>query len=89
VSLAVTSSCVNACGATIGWTTNEPSDTQVQYGLTTSYGSTALNPALQTSHSQVISGLAPNTWYHFRVKSRDAAGNLGVSGDYRFKTRNH
>ena len=85
VSLSVTSS-----GATIGWTTNEPSDTQMEYGLTGSYGSLApLNTALVTSHSQVINGLAPNTWYHFRMRSRDAAGNLGVSGDYKFKTRAH
>jgi hypothetical protein len=85
VSLSVTSS-----GAAIGWTTNEPSDTQVEYGLTGSYGSRApLNTALVTSHSQVINGLAPNTWYHFRMRSRDAAGNLGVSGDYKFKTRAH
>jgi Big-like domain-containing protein/glucodextranase-like protein len=84
-SLSVTSS-----GATIGWTTNKPSDTQVEYGLTGSYGSLApLNPALATSHSQVINGLAPNTWYHLRMRSRDAAGNLGVSGDYKFKTRAH
>ena len=84
VSLSVTSS-----GATIGWTTNEPSDTQVEYGLTTSYGSLApLNTALVISHSQVINGLAPNTWYRFRMRSRDAADNLGVSGDYKFKTRN-
>jgi hypothetical protein len=82
VSLSVTSS-----GATIGWMTNEPSDAQVEYGLTGSYGSPApLNTALVTSHSQAINGLAPTTWYHFRMRSRDAAG-LGVSGDYKFKTR--
>jgi hypothetical protein len=85
VSLSVTSS-----GATIGWMTNEPSDAQVEYGLTGSYGGLApLNTALVTSHSQAINGLAPNTWYHFRMRSRDAAGNLGVSGDYKFKTRPH
>src|SRR5213593_4369745 len=83
VSLAVTSS-----GATIGWTTSEPSDTQVAYGLTRSYGSlTSLSSTLQTSHSQAITGLTPNTWYHFRIRSRDAAGNLTSSGDFRFKTR--
>jgi hypothetical protein len=84
VSMSVTSS-----GATIGWTTNKPSDTQVEYGLTRSYGTlTPLNATLGTSHSQVIDRLAPNTWYHFRMRSTDAAGNLGLSGDYRFKTRN-
>jgi hypothetical protein len=79
---------VTLSGATIGWTTNKPSDTQVEYGLTASYGSlTPLNTALVTSHSQLINGLAPNTWYQFRIRSRDAAGNLGVSGNYKFKTR--
>ena len=79
---------VNSSAATIGWTTNEPSDTQVEYGFTKSYGTLApLDATLQASHSQVLNGLAPNTWYHFRVRSRDAAGNLGLSGDYRFKTR--
>jgi hypothetical protein len=75
--------------AVITWTTNEPSDTQVEYGLTRSYGSRVpLNTSLQTTHTQTISGLRPNTVYYFRVLSRDAAGNLGVSKDYRLKTRN-
>jgi len=78
---------VTASGAVIGWTTNEPGDTQVEYGLTKSYGAQApLNAALQTSHTQTIGGLKPGTWYHFRVRSRDAAGNLSVSKDFRFKT---
>jgi hypothetical protein len=79
---------VRASDATIGWQTNEPSDTQVEYGPTSSYGNLApLNTTRVTSHGQTINGLAPNTWYHFRIRSRDAAGNLGVSGDYKFKTR--
>ena len=81
---------VQSSAATIGWTTNTPTDTQAEYGLTTSYGSlTPLNSSLVTSHSQVISGLAPNTWYNFRMRSRDGAGNLAVSGNYKFKTRPH
>jgi hypothetical protein len=85
MSLSVTSS-----GATIGWTTNTPSDTQIEYGLTASYGNLApLSATLVTGHSQAINGLAANTWYHFRMRSRDAAGNLAVSGDVRFKTRPH
>jgi len=79
VSLSVTKS-----GATVGWTTNKPSDSQLVYGLTTSYGnSTTPDPTLVTSHSQTISGLTPNTWYHFQMKSNNA-----VSADFKFKTRN-
>ncbi len=82
-SLSVTSS-----SATIGWTTNEPSDTQVEIGLPGSnLAPLTLDPALVTSHSQVIKGLAPNTWYQLRMKSRDAASNLAVSANYKFKTR--
>ncbi len=83
-----TSLSVTPSGATVGWTTNKPSDSQLVYGLTTSYGnSTTLDPTLVTSHSQTISGLTPNTWYHFRIKSNDAAGS-SVSADFKFKTRN-
>ena len=45
-----------------------------------------LNPALVTSHSQGVSGLAAATTYHYQVKSRDAAGNLAVSADLTFST---
>jgi hypothetical protein len=73
--------------AVITWTTNEPSDSQVQYGLTTSYGSTTpLDATLVVSHQQAISSLTPDTLYHFRARSRDAAGNLGNSTDLTFTT---
>ncbi len=73
--------------ATISWTTDETADTQIEYGATTSYGSsTTLNINLVTSHAQSLSGLNPGTLYHYRVKSRDGAGNLATSGDYTFTT---
>src|SRR5262249_26297649 len=78
---------IGTSGATITWTTNEASDSQVEYGTTTAYGSsTARNPSLATSRSQPLSGLTPSTLYHYRVKSRDAAGNLATSGDGTFTT---
>src|SRR5205085_5897089 len=39
-----------------------------------------------TGHTVALSGLVAGTTYHFRVKSRDAAGNLATSGDYTFAT---
>ncbi len=39
-----------------------------------------------TAHSQALSGLTASTLYHFRVKSRDAAGNLATSADGTFTT---
>ena len=84
---AVASSDVTQSAATITWTTNEPGDTQVEYGTTTSYGSsTARNTAMATSHSAALTGLSASTLYHYSVKSKDAAGNLATSGDFSFTT---
>jgi hypothetical protein len=83
----VTASSITASAGTISWTTDEASDSQVDYGLTTAYGnSSALNASLVTSHTVALSGLAGATVYHYRVRSRDAAGNLALSTDRTFTT---
>jgi hypothetical protein len=41
---------------------------------------------LITGHSAAVIGLSASTLYHYRVRSRDAAGNLAVSGDFTFTT---
>jgi len=84
-SVAATS--ITASAATIDWNTDEASDSQVEYGLTTSYGNTTpLNASLVISHSVSLSGLSANTLYHYRVRSKDAAGNLATSADGTFTT---
>ena len=76
-----------ADNATITWTTNQTTDSQVEYGLTPSYGSSAtVNATLVTSHSQGLTSLAPGAVYHYRVKSRNAAGTLATSSDLTFQT---
>jgi hypothetical protein len=83
----VTASGITTAGATITWTTNESADTQVDYGPTVSYGnSTALNSSMVTSHSAALSGLSAGTLYHYRVKSKDVAGNSTLSSDNTFTT---
>jgi hypothetical protein len=77
---------ITASGANINWTTNELSNTQVDYGLTSAYGSTAANAALLTNHSQALTGLTASSTYHYRVKSTDAAGNTAIGGDSTFTT---
>ena len=84
----VASSAITASSAAISWTTSEPSDSQVDYGTTTAYGSsTTLSTGMVVSHSQALAGLAPGTLYHYRVKSKDADGNLATSGDFTFTTQ--
>jgi hypothetical protein len=80
-------SAITGSGATIGWTTNEASDSQVDYGTTTSYGSvSALSASPVTTHAINLAALSANTTYHFRARSNDAAGNTAVSGDFTFTT---
>jgi phosphodiesterase/alkaline phosphatase D-like protein len=83
----VGASSITGSGATINWTTNEASDTQVEYGTSTGYGSsTSLASTLVTNHSATLTGLQPSKLYHYRVKSRDAASNLATSADFTFTT---
>ncbi len=84
----VTISDITTQEATISWTTDENSNSQVEYGLSIEYGdSTALDLNMTTSHSVGLSGLAENTTYHFKVKSEDASGNPAQNSDYIFNTK--
>lgn len=84
---AVASSEISASAATITWLTNENSNSQVEFGQTPAYGlTTPLDAAGATNHRVRLTDLAPFARYHYRVKSRDAAGNLAVSGNFTFIT---
>jgi glucose/arabinose dehydrogenase/PKD repeat protein len=84
---AVSSSNVTGSSATISWTTNEPATSQIEYGTSTAYGTlTAIDPALVTPHSLTLTGLAPETTYNYRVRSKDAAGNERLSSNFTFIT---
>ena len=73
-------------GATITWTTNEPADSTVNYGLTASYGSIATSSGLTTSHTITLVGLLAGTTYHFQAVSVDASSSFGTSSDQTFTT---
>lgn len=84
---AIAVSGITNTAAQITWTTNEPADTQADYGTTTSYGlSSALATATTTVHTVSLSSLTASTTYHFIVKSRDVTGNLATSTDQTFTT---
>lgn len=72
--------------ATIIWTTNEASDSQVQFGTTTDYGQIANDTSLIFEHMIILTDLIPSTTYHYKVNSKDASANLVESGDYTFTT---
>src|SRR2546429_15773 len=74
----------NATPTSVGidWQTSAPANSQVEYGTTTSYGSTTpVDSTMVTTHQLTVSGLNPGTTYHCRVHSTDARNNSAVSGD--------
>lgn len=73
-------------GATVTWTTDEPATSRVDYGLTAGYDEFVQDMSLTTSHSMAVSGLDPDTLYHFRVRSIDENSNQSSSADDTFQT---
>ncbi len=72
--------------AVITWVTDKPGSGQVEYGKTPQYGLTATSDELTTTHSITLNLLEPDTTYHYRVKSKDKAGNEALSSDNTFTT---
>jgi hypothetical protein len=68
--------------AVISWTTDDMSDSQVEYGETISYDFiTAIDTTMTTNHSVQVTGLSINKDYHFRVISRNIYDKPGFSRD--------
>ena len=86
----ITISDITETTATISWTTNESTTSNIEYGPDTGYGhsfpSPSDNKVDKTSHSLALSGLSSDTTYHFKVKSEDATGNEAISNDITFVT---
>lgn len=78
---------ITGTSAVITWQTDEPSTSQVEYGLTSSYGSNGSASGFTINHSVTLTSLTSTTTYHYRVLSTDTCGNgPSVSGDFTFTT---
>jgi|GEM_PF-302706 len=81
----ITESPISNVQTTISFTTDEDTNSTVEYGTTLTYGSTQSDgPA--TNHSLVLSGLTQDTPYHYRIRSTDACGLETISEDRMFVT---
>ncbi|MCC6485325.1 MAG: carboxypeptidase regulatory-like domain-containing protein [Armatimonadetes bacterium] len=72
--------------ATVNWTTDVPSTSQVNYGLTASYGQSRTVGGLVTSHSVPVTGLQSGLTYHFQVVSGASGYTDATSSDTTFTT---
>ena len=76
--------------ANITWTTDIPSDSQVNYGTTNTLGSTAYLSSYVNNHSIRLTGLFPDTTYYFEVVSSNSSVGTSVDNKggkyYSFKT---
>lgn len=78
---------ITETSARVDWSLNEAATGRLDYGLTTSYGSsTPTESGFLTRHIQTISGLTPNTLYHYKIYGQDAAGNTIAVVDRTFTT---
>ena len=78
---------VTSTGAVILWTTSMAATSQVQYGLTTAYGSaTPVDPSVSTDHSVPLFGLQPGATYKYRTISTTATGQTITSSNMTLTT---
>ncbi len=74
--------------AVIAFETNLPAQSFVQFGPTSAYGSETEEPERYFYlHLHYLTGLEPDTTYHYQVVARDERGNVITSQDYTFTTR--
>jgi hypothetical protein len=62
------------------WNPNGTGDSSVNYGLTSSYGSTTNVATVTNYHHVELTGLATGTTYHYRIRSND--GTVGADNTF-------
>ncbi len=73
--------------ARVTWTTDVPGTSVVDYGEDVQYlGGTVSKNDLVTSHELILTGLSPETFYHYQLTSVDGEGHVVISDDMTFST---
>ncbi len=74
--------------ALVSWDTDEASTGKVEYGTTSSLGSsgTETDEAISRKHTVIVDSLSSDTLYYYRVVSIDSAGNQTTSSRASFTT---
>ena len=74
--------------ATINWTTDDSTNSSINYGVNISLGTTALNSSMVVNHSIVLSNLSLLTIYYYNITSCNAY-LCNTTGPYNFTTGNY
>jgi len=82
----IQNSSITTSGVTINWTTDEGSNSSVDYGINTSLGSSTGLDDNVTSHSINLTGLNSGILYYYNLTSCDVVGNCNSTGTYNFTT---
>jgi len=72
--------------AVVSWTTDELTDSKVEFGESTLFGRTALDPTQTEFHKLTLPQLEPERTYYYRIVATDRAGNVAISPTNSFTT---
>jgi len=74
----IATSDITDTSATITWTTDEASDSEVNYGISMALGTIESDLTMVSMHSVTLTGLAPKTTYYYEVESTDSSVNTAT-----------
>jgi len=81
------SSTSDGTSGVVTWTTDQPTTSEIIYGVNTFYGAaTTPDNTLLTNHSMTLFGLTPGTMYHYFIQSSNASGTVATTSDQTFMT---
>jgi len=83
----VAASSIEKNSAVISWSTNEKSNSTVQYGTSPALGTVKSITDSSVSHSITLVSLNTSTLYYYAVKSCDSLGNCNGSETFTFTTK--
>jgi hypothetical protein len=78
---ALSSNNISDTGFTVSIQSSEPASSQVDYGSTSSYGTSIITSDMASTTNTILTGFAASSYYHYQVTLTDVAGNTRTSGD--------
>ncbi len=77
---------INDTNVMFKWQTTLPTDSNLSYGLSSSYTDSMIDLSLLTEHAVEINNLTPHTTYHYQITSIDSNNVVSQTKDLTFKT---